>query len=75
MIRSQTFTEYPIPPIIMKNQSNLRHRLSFLLLTYPQPAGAAFATYVSKLRIDIFRLSFDNRTAESFLGHSLLEMR
>ena len=40
--------------MIMKNQSNLRQRLNFLLLTYPQPAGAAFATYVSKLRIDIF---------------------
>ena len=40
--------------MIMKNQSNLRHRLNFLLLTYPHPAGAAFATYVSKLRIDIF---------------------
>ena len=39
--------------MIMKNQSNRRQRLNFLLLTYPQPAGAAFATYVSKLRIDI----------------------
>ena len=52
--KNQTFTEYPIPPMIMKNQSNRRQRLNFLLLTYPQPAGAAFATYVSKLRIDIF---------------------